>query len=511
MLLAIVHAIDKLSAPHIIVMPQPVKPRVSVVHRRRPRKAMSWSPRALASDGPVYLAIADMIAEDIASGRLRAGTRLPPQRELARRLGIDFTTVTRAYAEARRRGLVAGHVGRGTFVLGDDGNAGIGARLMPTGGVDLSINIPPESAIAEAARALGGTMGEIGGDGAFGALLRYQQNVGRDDHRESGARWVAATYGGAVLPERVVVCGGAQHALTTLLATLANTTGDERPLVLTEALTYPGFKAIADLLGLRLVGLAVDEEGLLPAAFRAACRKLRPRLLYCTPTLQNPTTAVMSESRLRQIARIAREFGVAIIEDDVYGPLHAAAPPSLASHAPELTYYVASLSKTLAPGLRVAYVVAPNAGEADRVAHGVRATTWMANPLTAEIATRWIQNGTATRILAAGRAETIERQRVTRAVLGEAGIQFRAPLGAMHAWVKLSATWRSDRFARELRRMGVIVMPADAFAVGSYAGPPAARISVTAAPSIDHLRKALEQIATLATQSGRPRRAVAAI
>jgi DNA-binding transcriptional MocR family regulator len=297
-----------------------------------------------------------------------------------------------------------------------------------------------------------------------------------------------------VTPDRIVICGGAQHAINALLSALT----EEGDAVATEIVTYQGFKAIADLLHRPVVGLAVDELGIVAAAFGKVCRAGRARALYCTPALHNPTGSVMPVSRRRAIARVARDHGVAIIEDDVYGPLLPDAPASLCSHVPELGYFIASVSKVVSPGLRLAYVVAPTDRDAARIAATVRATAWMATPLTAEIATHWIRNGTAERIIAVARDEVARRQKAARAVFRRAGLPVRGDVHAIHLWLELPKPWTSEDFARHVQRAGVLVMPADAFAVAPYSGPPAVRLSLTGAPSVDSLVSALERVAALA-------------
>jgi DNA-binding transcriptional MocR family regulator len=452
-----------------------------------------WTPKPLPRDLPRYLALADRIAEDVASGRLPPGTRLPPQRDLADRLGIDFTTVSRGYAEARRRGLIVGHVGRGTFVRprreGEPAAADRMADRDET--VDMSLNLPPGVAVEEAGRALADTLGALRAGGGLSALLDYQPHAGRPADRAAGAEWVARRLGVAVAPERIIVCAGAQHALTVCLLSLANP-GDT---VATEALTYPGFRALADQLHLRVEGLEIDEHGIRPRALRELCRRRNVRALYCTPTLHNPTTAVMPLERRLKLARVAREVGVAILEDDVYGPLAADAPPPLSSLLPSQSYFIASLSKAVASGLRIAYLLAPDVRSADRLAAAVRATTWMAAPLTAEIASRWIMDGTAERVREAVRTEVRSRQRLARSIL--AGQRIRTHPEGFHLWLELPAGWSSAELVMQARRAGVTITPADAFAVGTTPPPAAVRLSLGAARTMQALERALRAVAGL--------------
>lgn len=449
-----------------------------------------WTPKSLQAEGPRYLAVVARIERDIASGALRPGMRLPPQRELASRLGVDLTTISRAYAEAQRRGLVSGQVGRGTFVRarGDAATSG-SLRAAEDGPVDLSRNFPSAVVIEEAERALAATLAQLPRSRSYAGLLDYQAHAGRADHREAGATWMAKR--GVECPvDRVIITAGAQHAITVILMAYA------RPgtKVMAEGLTYLAFNSLAEQFGLEVLGLPMDGDGILPEPFRAACRS-GGRLLYCTPTLQNPTAALMSAERRREIAGIAREFGVMVIEDDVHGRLPRQAPPALSTFLPDRSFYVSTLSKTVAPGLRTAYVAAPDDRAAARVTAAVGATAWMAAPLTAEISARWIREGIADRLLAAHQQEANRRQAIAAELL--APFDWQAHPEAYYGWLTLPAGWSTAEFVMQARRRGVIVTPSDAFTAGQATTPAAVRLSVCAAPSPAALTRALEQVSRL--------------
>jgi DNA-binding transcriptional MocR family regulator len=444
-----------------------------------------WSPVIERGQGPLYLAIADRIAADIGSGRLAAGARLPPQRVLAGLLGIDFTTVSRAYAEAAQRGLVRSRVGQGTFVR-------VPPAASTAGGVDLSMNLPPRFENAALERRLAQSASLLEEAGGLDLLLRYQEPGGAMADREAGAQWLATRLPGLVA-ERVVVCPGAQGALAATVGLLA-APGDT---ILTEALTYPGFRSLAVQLRLRLVGVAMDVEGIEPAAFEAACQREAPKALYCTPVLQNPTTATMSLARRQQIVAIARRHAVPIIEDDAYGLLPRSAPPTLAALAPELVYYIGGLAKVLSPALRIAYLAAPDARLAQRVAGGIRAMAAMASPLTAALATRWIINGTAAAVLGAIRVETAARRELATRFLPDLA-RLSQP-DSFHLWLPLPPPWTRGDLAGRLRAMGVGVVVSDAFAV--LPPPEAVRIGLGAARTRQELSVGLQAIADLLAQA----------
>ncbi len=437
-----------------------------------------WLPVLSPEMGPVYLAIAAAMAADIAAGRLKAGDRLPPQRLLADRLGLDHTTVTRAYGEARRRNLVEARVGQGTFVRADAAPA---ARPPAALHVDMTMNQPPppdDPALFERLDLAPGPLG----------WMRYPGPAEAEADRAAGVRWLAGRLPG-LQPDRLVVCPGVQGALTALLTTLTRP-GD---LICAEDLTYPGIIAAAGQFGLRLKGVAIDRDGIDPDSFADLCATQPPRLLYCNPTLHNPTTALMPAARREALAAVARRYGVAIIEDDIYGPLLADGPPPLAAVAPDLVYHVAGLSKCVSPALRLAYLVVPEARQAARLAQGLRATALMPAPLTARLATRWIGDGTAALMLAALRREAVARQAMAMARLPAASYM-AARAEAFHLWLDVGPDWTRGGFAAQLRGQGIVLAPADAFAIGGTA-PEAVRVCLGAAADRQELAVVLDRLA----------------
>ncbi len=452
-----------------------------------------WQPEITALPGPRYLAIAEALATDVRSGQLTPGDRLPTHRDLAYRLGVTVGTVSRAYAEAERRGLIGGEVGRGTFVRPDarrrknvttaDQDAPLGLPQV----IDLSVNIPTpmtsDAIIAD-------TIGEISRRPGIARLMDYHPHAGLAAHREAGAQWLTEC-GFPIEAGRVIVTSGGQHAMTAALGALTEP-GD---VVLAESLTYPGLKRLADFLRVRVHGVAMDEFGMEPAALETACRSLNPKVLYCVTNLQNPTALVVPAERRQQLAEICQRYGVKIVEDDVYGFLLGDdTPPALASYAPELGHYFTSLSKSMAPGLRVGYLALP-AGSKDDFTQVVRSTTWMATPLTAQIGTEWIQNGIGRELADSHRIEAIERQAMARRVLQ--GHDLSPEIRAYHLWMRLPEPWSAEAFALELRLRGVAVTPSSAFATTRNA-PAAIRLCLCEPPERATLERGLQIIAATA-------------
>jgi len=449
-----------------------------------------WTPDLSGRNGPRYRAIADALAEDVRGGRLTVGTRLPTHRDLAWRLKMTIGTVSRAYAEAERRGLITGEVGRGTYVR----RRTTIAPVMPgdvleesrdPDFIDLSINRP--SAPGEGA-AIAAALQGLASEPDLATLLDYHAPAGHHEDRIAGAAFLNLC-GLAATPEQVVVTAGGQHAMACVIGALTQP-GDT---LAAEVLTYPGLRAVARLLRLRLVAIAMDEQGLVPDALDAACRAASVRALYTMPTLHNPTTVTMPVARRRALAEVAQRHGVALIEDDVYGFLLDGPLPPLVHYAPQHGIYITSTSKSLVPALRVGYVHAPLA-EIEPIAAAVRATVYSAPPLMARIVARWLADGTVTRLAAEKRREMRIRNRRAREML--AGLEISGDPAAAHLWLTLTEPWRADDFAAAARRCGVGIIPAAAFAV-TRQPPNAVRICLGAQTTAEQVERGITRLSTL--------------
>lgn len=439
----------------------------------------NWSPELPASGGPRYVAIADAIAHDLELGRLQPGDRLPPQRKLADVLGIDFTTVSRGYAEARKRGLVESHVGRGTFVRAPLVQSEADPRRARD--EDLTMNMPPEPRDASLLRRMRGALDYVGAN--LTPLLRYQSALGSERDRSAALTWLGKR-GMSPHPDCVAITPGAHATILAILSTLA-APGDT---ILCEAVTYPGLRTLAARLHLNLVGLPMDGEGIAPDALDRAIREHGPRALYLTPTLHNPTTLTVPAARRAQIAEVVNGHGLHVIEDDAYGFVPADAPAAIAGHAPELTWYIGGLSKCLGGGLRLAYTVAPSGRCAQGLGHALRSTSVMASPILSALAARWIEDGTAEEIRRYIRTESAARQAVAAELLSD--LEYQSAPNAFNVWLRLpEGSGRADLMGRMAGRH-IGIMPSDAFTV---LGEPGEHVRVCLGGSItrDELRRGL--------------------
>jgi len=338
--------------------------------------------------------------------------------------------------------------------------------------VDFSRSIPPLPALVQPR--LRRTLTELAQRPDLGLLARVATINGSNVDREAGGRWLAPRFGCAIEPGRISVTSGTQSALFVLLETLVGQNG----VLLSESLSYGVLSVVAKRAHVRMKGLATDDEGIIPSAFEESCRTRGPCALYCNPTDQNPTTAIMPEARRLEVAAIARRYGVPIIEDDPLGRLHPGAPRPIAAFAPDVTWYVMGLTKCLAHGMRMAYMVGPSADDLQRItAPWAKLSYWSPQPLAAAVTTSWINDGTADAICTAIIEESVERQKLAARLLVGADIVAK-PTG-LHLWLRLPRDIDRSMLAEALKQDGVLVRPSDLFAVDDAPPPNAVRLSLS--------------------------------
>jgi DNA-binding transcriptional MocR family regulator len=449
-----------------------------------------WIPNLAGRSGAKHRAITDAIGEAIADGSLAPQAKLPPQRHLADALDLSLGTVTRAYKEAERQGFVTGEVGRGTYVRRKENLQAATSLWEPArannGPINFVMNLPPAGI---AAPALAETFAELSTSKELGYLLDHQSSGSIETHLSAAANWLGRL-GLEATGDQIVLTNGAQHAILVALIATARP-GDT---ILAETLTYPPLKQMAHHLDLRLHALDMDGDGIIPDALEAACRKTSAKVLYCMPTLHSPTGTTMPESRRCEIARITMNHGLTVIEDDVFGFLPENRPPPLASFAPKRTIFVTSVSKSLAPGLRIGIVRTPRMHR-EAIRRAVQMSCWMPSPITAEIACRWIESGIADRINEWLRNEMQARCQLARDFLGNI-IACPASLH-FHLWINLPASWREESFRLAADQRNVKVVTAEIFALRPASVPPAIRLALGYETSRERLAGGLRVIADL--------------
>jgi len=430
-----------------------------------------------------YKPLVDRFAAEIRAGRLAPGTRLPTHRELAAAEGLALVTATRVYAELEAMGLVSGETGRGTFVreVALPQGLGIDQQTAAAGVVDLSFNYPSLPGQAELLRS---ALRQLAASGDLDALLRYQPHGGRPHERAAIARHLV-NRGLSVSGDQVLIVDGAQHGLATTVMALLKP-GD---VVAADALTYPGFKVLAEQHHLELLAVPPAGQGPDLDALESMCRRRRVRAVYAMPTLHNPLGWVMSASRRRQLTALARRHGLLLIEDAAYAFLATDPPAPLASLMPESTVYVSGFSKSVATGLRVGFVVTPTAW-VPRIERAIRATTWNTPGVMTAIALGWLADGTAARLEEQKRQDAAMRQRIAAQALQ--GLRSSTHPSSYFLWLRLPEEVRADRVAMALMKARIAVSTAEPFAVDAPV-PHALRLALgSVAP--DQLRAALARV-----------------
>jgi len=430
-----------------------------------------------------YLKLADAMAEEIGSGRLKPGDRLPPQRSFAYERGIAVSTASRVYTELLRRGLVVGEVGRGTFVAGETGAAAALSREPPAARIDLEFNyplLPGQSAlIAKSLQAL--QRPDI-----LDVILRPASSIGTQAVRASASGFLARG-GWTPDPDQLVFTGNGRQSIAAALAAIVPPGG--RCGV--EALTYPFVKGIAARLGIILVPLAMDEHGVRPDAVQKAHREARLSALYIQPVMHNPLGMTMPPNRRTELLRVVDKLGLTVIEDAVYAFLDDI--PPLAAEAPHSCVMLDSLSKKVAPGLALGFISAPPALRESLTA-AVRSAGWTASGYMLAAGQRLIEDGTAAELTRLKRNDAVQRQQLAAKLL--AGFTLQANSKAYHLWLNLPAHWRSQALVGAAARRDIALTPSTTFAVAPGHAPSAVRLAL-GAPTMAQLEMGLQTLASI--------------
>lgn len=430
-----------------------------------------------------YKTIVDKFARTIRSGELAAGRRLPTHRRLTVDEGISLATATRVYAELEAMGLVSGETGRGTFVRETALPAGHGVdqQAVAANVRDLNFNYPTLIGQGEQLR---DALRELSAAGDIESHLRYQPHAGRLSEREIIAGYLAGN-GFTPKAEHVLIVNGAQHGLAVTVMGLLRP-GD---VVAVDALTYSGFKALAELYHLELIAIPSCSDGPCLDALASLCAQRDVRALYTMPTLHNPLGWVLTPAQRQRLAAIARQHDLLIIEDAAYAYLVRQPPPPLTCYAPERTVYITGFSKNVATGLRVGVVVCPDELK-PALERAIRATTWNTPSLVSALICGWIKDGSVSRFEKLKRQDARLRQSLARESLR--GLPYVGHPDAYFLWLPLADESRADRVASMLMDKQISVSTAEPFCVSTNV-PQAIRIALGSV-SMGELQDALRTV-----------------
>ncbi|MGR4043842.1 aminotransferase-like domain-containing protein [Pseudomonas sp. 910_21] len=430
-----------------------------------------------------YKTIVDHFAQRIRAGQLCPGTQLPTVRALMASEQVALATALRVYHELEAIGLVVGEPGRGTFVRDTSLPRGMGLEQHPASAasVDLAFNYPSLPGQAESLRE---GLRAIAASGDLDALLHSAPQGGRPHERQTAARHLRNREI-RVAAEQVLIVNGAQQGLAVSLLALLQP-GD---ILAVDALTYPGLKTLAQVHRLDLEALPQHNGQMDLDALQALCRRRPVRALYCMPTLHNPLGTVMPLAERRRLAQLAREHDLLLIEDGAYAFLAEPAPPPLQILAPERTLYISGLSKSVASGLRLGFIVAP-LEMIPALERAIRVSTWSTPSLTVTLGCRWIESGLVDSLEEQKRNDARSRQQLARRVLK--GCDYQAYGSSYFLWLKLPEGRRADAVVAALKHQGVTVTSAEPFATTAHV-PQALRLALGSI-GLPLLEQALEKV-----------------
>jgi len=435
--------------------------------------AADWRPSELQAGDLIYLNIARAIESDICSGVLKPGDILPTHRELADRLGVAIGTITKAYKEAEKKRLIVGRGRKGTFIQRQELGESLLSREVRLWYRDYtpSYTTPYGARMPDFSSILKKYITGLNLD----PVKYWPPESHRPQHYESGVRWLKKV-GLKVSPDSIVISLGNHHAILLALASEL----EKGDTIVAETHTYISLNAIAGFLGIKIIGVESDAEGIIPEVFEAACKRNRIKAVYCQPCVQNPTNTSMLRNRREDIVRIAQKYGVVIIEDEVLRPLIDNPPPLLKSLAPDNCYLLASPSKIVCPGLKIGYIVPPSPSMT-RLVNKLRASIGFTGGLPSEVFGQMLRDGALDRYLAECKREAVIRQKIARKYLPPKLVHSHP--ASYFVWLELPDFWSAAEFAAEVNRQAIPAWPAATYAVDPEKAARAIRFNIGHSPN----------------------------
>jgi len=450
-----------------------------------------WTP-ILDSALPKYLALAQAIEEAINKGELKPEDKLPPQRRLADALRVTIGTISRAYSEAERRGLVTAKTGSGTYVRTNNNVNAVDDEMAQdiAGKIDMQAAFAPEGPqIKMLSRAMT-SMAES--EQLLGNLLNYAPELGYSNHRNSFQQWLT-TEPVALKDCDFLLTHGGQHAISVAINALCR----EGDIILTEDLVFPGILAAAQDKGVNVVSIAMDVQGIMPDKVLQACQRHKPRMIYLTPNSQNPCGTQLSIERRQALVDICRAHNVLILEDDVQFIASKDKPKSMQELAPEQSIYLSSFSKRFSGAMRIGFLVAPHAIY-NKIRLSLRASSWTNSPILIHWLCQWMDNGELAKLELWLAAEMSTRQALAKQHLSAWAPNSQQT--SFNLWLELPPGWLSHEFVAQAKTQGVLVRSADDYRAGQQIPSPAIRLCLSRPKTHLQLTDALIIIKTILQQ-----------
>ncbi|PNV60255.1 PLP-dependent aminotransferase family protein [Clostridium sp. chh4-2] len=441
---------------------------------------MSWKPDRNRLTHPLYYCLADLMEQDIKNGKLTAGTKLPPQRELADFLDLNLSTITKAYKLGEMRGLIHAVTGKGTFVTPYAGASTSTVEKNTRAEIELAVIHPFYDSNVDIRDLTIKLLTKPGAE----RLFEYSHPLGDREQIMTAAQWLRRS--GIEANERnTMIASGAQNALAIILSTLFEA-GD---CIAVDTYTYPNFISLANLLYLQLVPIENDREGMLPEKLEKACTLRKIRGIYMMPAGSNPTNIAFSNERKKAIGDIIRKRNLIAIEDDNYAALLEEPYVPVTLEAPEHCIYLSGLSKPICPGLRIAYMYLPERFIVP-MEQGIFSQNLKISSLNIEIATEVIRSGMDKKIIRRKRKAAVKRNQIYASFFPESTV---CP-NSYYQWLELPETCTGRMCEIELANRGISVFGAERFFCGNTERANALRIATCSADNETQLKAGLREV-----------------
>ncbi|MGW9103768.1 aminotransferase-like domain-containing protein [Priestia megaterium] len=448
---------------------------------------MSWKPEKKTLNRPYYESIAALLEQDIINGFLAPGTKLPPQRELANFLDLNFTTITRAYKMCEVKGLIYGVTGKGTFVAPNVTRS----ITISTDKITRCIDLDFVASFEQSNGIVAEVIQEVGRKKYVEQLLSYNDPTGIPHQKTAGLNWIKS-FGIQAKQEHISIVSGAQNALAIVLTALF----EPGNRIATDLYTYSNFIELAEMLHIQLLPIPGDQFGMLPDELEKQCKQLNIHGIFLMPSCCNPTTVMMSDFRKQELAKVIRKYRLILIEDDMYAFLTAGIisdyQQPMFNLLPEQSVYICGTSKSICSGLRVAYMVCGDALR-QKISQAILNVNVKTSSLDAEVITELILSGKAHEIVS-------QKQQLAQSANDIYSEYFpqREPLGhplSFYRWLPIQKHNDSSWLETDLRKHGVRVFHSDRFLSGSTTlSNKYLRIALSSTNSLDGLKIGLARL-----------------
>ncbi|MBV7508715.1 PLP-dependent aminotransferase family protein [Bacillus sp. sid0103] len=445
---------------------------------------MSWKPDKKALNRPFYRSLASLLEQDIINGCLVPGTKLPPQRELADFLDLNFTTITRAYKICEVKGLINAVTGSGTFVTPNATRSITISRDKNTNLIELGFVASFEQTNAIVKEVIQ----KVVDKSYLEQLLNYNDPTGIPHQKTAALNWMES-FGIHTDQEHIAIVSGAQNALAITLAALF----EPGNRIATDLYTYSNFIELAKMFHIQLVPILSDQFGMSPDELEKQCSQINIHGIFLMPSCCNPTAVMIPEFRKQELAEVIRKHRLILIEDDIHAFLTAGVisdyEQPMSNLLPEQSVYICGTSKSICSGLRVAYMVYGDALR-EKILKAIFNINVKTSSFDAEVITELILSGKAHEIV----SEKKQLAQVANDIYTQ-HFPLRKNIGhplSFYRWLPIEGHNDALQLETDLNRHGIRVFHSDRFLSGQTTRDKYLRIALASTKSLEELEIGLK-------------------